>query len=112
MGGWTKGPWQKGSKFVVGPISDADDQSSGMVIGVCDVYGDNAEADSHLIAAAPDLVEAAEEILSYAVMNDFLAGQSHENLAFGISKKDLLRLRAALAKARGEPEQKQAPEQP
>lgn len=59
----TAGPWVVSRKLEVGPRSDADDQSFGMVVGVCDVYGDNAEADARLIAAAPDLLGIVREML-------------------------------------------------
>lgn len=48
----TPGPWKKGSGFTVGPVSQDDDQSYGMVISLADVYGDNREADSKFIRTA------------------------------------------------------------
>jgi hypothetical protein len=109
---WTPGPWElfeateHHGAYVAGPDGD-----------ICDFYtmsdpcGEtrkpfsfhNADANARLMAAAPELAEAAEEILAYATMDDFLNGRSNESMVFGITKKDLLRLRAALAKARGEP---------
>ncbi len=62
-GGHTPGPWAVTRKFEVGPTSTADDQSSGMVIPVADVYGDNRDADARLIAAAPEMFEALKAIL-------------------------------------------------
>ena len=41
MSEYTKGPWRIGSKFEVGPRSDADDQSLGMIEPLADVYGEN-----------------------------------------------------------------------
>jgi len=107
MDGWTKGPWEAGERCEISGWIDVNPMNGHR--SVCSVYqgsDEQNERNARLIAAAPELAEAAEEILSYAVMNDFLDGQSHENLAFGVSKKDLLRLRAALAKAHGEPKQK------
>ena len=60
MNKFTAGPWKVGSKFEVGKVSDADDQSFGMIDPLADVYGDNKEADAKLIAAAPDLLEALQ----------------------------------------------------
>ena len=54
----TPGPWRVTKRHVVGPVISSDDQSNGMVAGVCDVYGDNRNQDARLIAAAPDLLEA------------------------------------------------------
>ena len=59
----THGPWAVDHAFGVGPVSDSDDQSYGMVLAVADIYGDNRVADSRLIAAAPDLLEALLECL-------------------------------------------------
>lgn len=54
----TRGPWKVTRRYEVGPVSDADDQSYGMVLALCDVYGDNRAQDARLIAAAPDMFEA------------------------------------------------------
>ena len=63
----TPGPYRVTRKFEVGPVSQSDDQSNGMVIPLADVYSENRVADARLFAAAPDLLkacEAAEEWLS------------------------------------------------
>jgi len=59
----TPGPWYVTRKFEVGPRSDADDQSNGMVIPIVDVHGENREADARLVAAAPDLLAALQDIV-------------------------------------------------
>ena len=56
----TKGPWFVSRKLEVGPRSDADDQSNGMIIPIADVYGPNAKADAEFIAAAPSRIAALE----------------------------------------------------
>ncbi len=61
----TQGPWAVDHAFGVGPVSDSDDQSYGMVLAVADIYGDNRVVDSRLIAAAPELLEALELISRY-----------------------------------------------
>ena len=48
----TPGPWKNSRAFELGPISDADDQSYGIIIPIVDVYGDNKAADIAYIAAA------------------------------------------------------------
>jgi hypothetical protein len=63
MSDHTPGPWAVGRKFEVGPRSDADDQTRGFILPLADVFGDNREADARLIAAAPLLLEALEDLL-------------------------------------------------
>lgn len=66
----THGPWAVDHAFGVGPVSDSDDQSYGMVMAVADIYGDNRVADSRLIAAAPDLLEALERLKCEVILSD------------------------------------------
>lgn len=54
----TPGPWVVSRKFEVGPLSNADDQSSGMISPLADVYGERREEDARLISAAPTMLEA------------------------------------------------------
>jgi len=86
----TPGPWYVGSKATVGPRSSDDDQSFGMVIPLADIYGDNRTANALLIAAAPELLAALQELLSES--------------SDGIATSPLTRnkARAAIAKATGE----------
>src|ERR1044072_7433547 len=44
--------WKKDTRYMVGPVSDEDDQSWGMVIPLADVYGDNRNSDVTFISAA------------------------------------------------------------
>lgn len=79
MSKFTAGPWKVGSKFEVGKVSDADDQSFGMIDPVADVYGDNKEADARLIAAAPDLLEALINLKREIVLSD-ISNESIEKM--------------------------------
>lgn len=97
MGGknWTPGPW---SYDGTGPhnVFGCDILSSGgdSIAGSWHGRSDTAQANAHLIAAAPDLygaLEWAREALKSA--NIILAGQDREDCSF---------IDAALAKARGE----------
>jgi hypothetical protein len=56
----TPGPWGRNTRAQVGPVSQEDDQSYGMICdSVCELdYSDHWEADSHFIAAARELVPA------------------------------------------------------
>lgn len=65
----TPGPWAVTKKFEVGPISNEDDQSNGMVIPVADVFGENRKDDARLIAAAPDLLKACSCALGWVTGN-------------------------------------------
>jgi hypothetical protein len=80
---FTKGPWFTTSKHEVGPRSAHQDQSFGMVIPLCDVYGDNRQADATLIAVSTEMYGELQEIYN------------SENF-------DLDRIAVLLAKARGE----------
>jgi hypothetical protein len=59
------------------------------------------EANARLIAAAPDLLEAAQSVLDYADMDEFLS-DAHNNAVFGIRAEDLRELRAAMSRATGD----------
>ncbi|GHC61264.1 hypothetical protein [Limoniibacter endophyticus] len=87
---FTPGPWYADRKGQVGPRSDADDQSNGMIVPIADVYGDNRHDDARLFAAAPELLEALE-ILTANVEN---AWPSLSNLG------PLVNARAAIGKAK------------
>lgn len=69
MSNFTKGPWvaDKTSR-AIGPVSREDDQSYGMLIPVAWVEFDPEvevqAGNQHLIAAAPDLIEALQAMLN------------------------------------------------
>ena len=48
----TPGPWAVDQQCTVGPVSDEDDQTYGMVISLADVYGEQPLVDAAFIAAA------------------------------------------------------------
>ena len=48
-----------------------------------------------------DLLAAADEVLNYAGMSAFLDSDTADGIVWGVTKKDLLRLRTALRKATG-----------
>jgi hypothetical protein len=108
MTAFTKGPWEIDNDYRPGMswnrhIVSAENPD----VRICFLTHSNGKnpdqdaANARLIAAAPELCDAVESVLNYAVMDDFLDGKSHENLVFGIRKSDLLKLRSALAKAKG-----------
>lgn len=94
----TPGPWHVGRKFEVGPRSDADDQSNGMVLPIADVYGENREADARLIAAAPELVKALQEAIELQATTYGDATALHLAMVVWINKA-----RTVLATAKSEP---------
>ena len=89
----TPGPWVITDKWEVGKISTAWDQSLGMVVPHCNVYGENKEANALLIANAPDLLEVLEEAREHIA---YSAPQWHYRTQEIIAKID-----AAIAKAKG-----------
>ena len=92
----TPGPWiaDKTSR-AVGPVSHDDDQSYGILIPVAWVEFDQdvgiQASNQRLIAAAPELLEALELILSY-----------HDDGNCVLHKEDVSMARAAINKALGE----------
>jgi hypothetical protein len=98
----TPGPWKIGYS-TVRPIIEiyrlADDRKSALTIAEidCSQNFDEAEANARLIAAAPDLLEALEEITRrYALLDARLvAGQHNE------PNGTITRARATIAKAKG-----------
>lgn len=88
----TPGPWAI-ERDHIGPRSQNDDQSYGMLIQVAYLerydWPENAEANARLIAAAPELLEALE-----AIIND--GGK------FVMTQETHRAARAAIDKARGE----------
>jgi hypothetical protein len=86
----TPGPWHTTVKYEVGPRSNAEDQSYGMVVPVADVFGDNKAYDARLIAAAPEMYEALKEV------NALILAPAED-----LKQSVLDRVRAAIAKAEG-----------
>lgn len=81
----TPGPWSVSCSG-----NDVENVSGA---GVCALYADEtAEANARLIAAAPDLLAAAEAMLR----------SIDEGPAFGNGEIEIDKLRVAVAKARGE----------
>ena len=95
----TQGPWSFNRRTKeLGPISDHEDQSYGMILPIGDVFGDNWDADARLIALAPTLaarVVALEEVVK-------AADAMRESVIYGYdplqSLRDLDRYEAARAK--------------
>ena len=93
MGKYTPGPWiiaiRGTARGEPVPIISALPPTRGeklMPVAMCE--GDNTQANAHLIAAAPELLEALEEMIKGVEEYDETAGLS--------------KARAAIAKAKGE----------
>lgn len=91
----TPGPWVGETAKSHGANITIYGTEAGDAVDVCDVVyrGDETqvEANAHLIAAAPDMLEALEAALAYLVM----AGTDH-------AEPTRATIRAAIKKARGE----------
>lgn len=96
MSGWTKGPWRpdRGTSAIIRGISAA-----GKVIvrwnGIGAPTTAEGQANARLIAAAPDLAEAAEVALERML-------QPLDDLDMSASAQAYRQVRAALLKAKGE----------
>lgn len=93
----TPGPWVRESTGRgIGPVSTDDDQSYGMVIPIAYVdFGESDEAqnsNARLIAAAPELLEALQKMVSKAYKQNW-------NDAY---PEELQSAQAAINKALGE----------
>ena len=84
---YTPGPWLASRGTSAVPPAVTVPQSSGRIICNCAV-----DSDAHLIAAAPELMEALEDLLSSCNVLG-LKGELHQ---------ELHNARAAIAKAHGE----------
>ena len=92
---WTPGPWET-SQSLGDAYIWAETEENGVfehvaVVLRCDEPG-MQDANAHLIAAAPDLYEALEEIADYV----------GDEVSFILGPPVVSAARAALAKARGE----------
>ena len=90
------GPFFVTRKFEVGPRSDAEDQTHGMVVPVADVFGDNKESDAALFATSPDLLAAVKDARSMLEHVEVIDGEDGDPWS-----KALARMDAAIAKATG-----------
>jgi len=112
MDKWTKGPLkvvtehgENGEKLFFS-IGEADDSSYRGVVATVDeaehiggITWEEAEANAHLYAAAPDLAEALEEMVNVFNLPEDGSGDEELELYF---RKPVKKARAALAKAKGE----------
>ena len=98
-GAWTPGPWafhKRGQRVYGG-------KTGGMDVAQVRINPD-FEANGHLIAAAPDLYAALDDLLaSYAEPDQQICCGGHDCGCRGASVRDLAEhhARAAIAKARG-----------
>ncbi|WP_283126461.1 hypothetical protein [Providencia stuartii] len=86
----SKSPWKYNSNIT----GDVDDSTGAMVACVYPIYDENAEemkANAHLIAAAPDLLQVLQLIVSY-----------HDDGNRDLHREDLEMARKAIAKALGQ----------
>jgi hypothetical protein len=95
---YTPGPWFVGNKFTIATRSNNDDQTFGMLIPIADVYGENRVEDARLIAASPDLLFAAVEMLASYEFSDPTVSYTKAMLR---RKEANHALRAAISKAKG-----------
>ena len=92
----TPGPWE----VEVGSAMLADNGVASLgrlrVVAVTPVLYENAQADAHLIAAAPELLAACRAMVSW---NDFAADE--DSGLESLYEEAIRRARAAIAKAEG-----------
>ena len=99
----TPGPWARESAGRgIGPVSEDDDQSYGMVITVAYVdFGESDEvqnSNAQLIAAAPELLEACMRMRNQL----YAAGYEAERGSLNPTKCLLNQIESAINKALGE----------
>lgn len=102
---FTPGPWvvreitagRERGHFAVGHAENLSDRGGSFVAQVNGLFDDEAEPNAHLIAAAPDLCAALEEMMEFEAAFKTLAAYSGSSLHGAVKQA-----RAALAKARGE----------
>lgn len=122
MSEYTKGPWYWASlrdgnlnHFLMSPNAECPNDTVGPVIMDAGLYGPR-ETDAHLIAAAPDLLEALRKMVQYVPMDVvycrgdkcrepwcgscFLEEDAEEAVRKACA--ELNEARAAIAKAKGE----------
>ena len=89
----TPGPWEITTRLTFGwdvKVKDRD----WLICGLCFEDDDDKKADAHLIAAAPELLEALEEL--YHLIDD--AHDGDRVFTFELAQK----AKTAIAKARGQ----------
>ena len=91
----TPGPWRTGTRIVKSngwPAFDIYPANGGPFFATCSFYSpSNADANVHLIAAAPEMLEALEMLITTAEAN----GWAHD------MPKAMQRARAIIARAKG-----------
>jgi hypothetical protein len=111
----TSGPWHiipygDGDSLVICSDEAGDQRVAFMATGITRQSKARIKADAHLIASAPDLVDALEpfsraldDFRSYLTDEEWQSIDPETHLVGnGLSVADLLRARSALARARGE----------
>lgn len=91
----TPGPWSIDPKRAL-RVVDSDDQTIGS-FGASDMIRDSWEANARLCAAAPDLLEALEELRGAVIDLD-----QDEEGSVNLCEAAIRKARIAIAKARGE----------
>lgn len=91
----TKGPWHIGPETVLRPTMTIYSRPFGLG-DICEVYpkGEEGKANARLISAAPELLEALEEVVAEATAYEARHGE--------MRRPWVRKARAAIAKAKGE----------
>lgn len=106
MGEHTPGPWETCGNSVRTKITDTNRE--GFTIADCCLHREERKANAHLIAAAPDLLTALEQVLDMGLNGHddmLLAAKRGFELTTGDirgSEAAVIAARAAIKKARGE----------
>lgn len=99
----TPGPWRTENRGGSYPISVVASEGGKLVAPFSGGKTDEETANAHLIAAAPDLKEALEELLSeIGIMDSIAKGAGNPHMFDGLAP-ELSKAHDALAKASGEP---------
>lgn len=114
---WTKGPWAVGDLYtpIVSVMHVSVRADDGFIVAAVNrfaaSFNDKRDtANANLIAAAPELYEALDEMLARFAPNDVIedlkAGKGYGYRIYPperhFTDADIIRFRAALGKARGE----------
>lgn len=82
MAGHTQGPWARSGRVV----RRRDEKRMGHYIARVLTMGDEAHADARLIAAAPDLLAALEELVKATYEDDYRAALDQSSRAIHLAK--------------------------